>query len=250
MKTLLGMWIAPALMLAQAPAAAELPKAETVLDRFVEVTGGKAAYEKRKTETQTGSVEFVGQGVKGTITAHAAAPENSYMSMELEGVGRIEQGFAAGVAWEKSALMGPRVKTGGELAQVRRESTFNGPLHWRKLYTKVETVGVEPVNGEDCYKIVLTPAEGKPETDYFSKASGLMVKRVMVANTPLGDIPTETVLSDWKQMGGVLQPGKLVQKAAGQQIAITMDSSKVNEPLPDGIFDLPADIKKLMEKKQ
>jgi hypothetical protein len=249
-KTLLGILITPALMLAQAPAAAELPKAEAVLDRFVEVTGGKAAYEKRKTEAQTGNVEFLGQGIKGTISAYAAAPENSYMSMELEGVGKIEQGFTNGVAWEKSAMMGPRVKSGGELAQVRRESTFNAPLHWRKLYSKVEMAGMESVNGEDCYKIVLTPAEGKPETDYFSKASGLLVKRVMVANTPLGDIPTETVLSDWKQMGGVLQPARMVQKAAGQQIAITMETAKVNEPIPDGTFDLPADIKKLTEKKQ
>ena len=32
-----------------------LPKAETILDRYIEVTGGKAAYEKRKNEIETGS---------------------------------------------------------------------------------------------------------------------------------------------------------------------------------------------------
>jgi len=44
-----------------------LPKAETILDRSIEVTGGKAAYEKRKTEITTGTFEFSGKGVKGTI---------------------------------------------------------------------------------------------------------------------------------------------------------------------------------------
>src|SRR5205809_48530 len=31
------------------PAADDLPKAETILDKYIEVTGGKAAYEKRHT---------------------------------------------------------------------------------------------------------------------------------------------------------------------------------------------------------
>ena len=51
-----------------------LPKAETILDRYIEVTGGKAAYEKRKTEIATGTFEMAAMGVKGTITHYAASP--------------------------------------------------------------------------------------------------------------------------------------------------------------------------------
>ena len=39
-----------------------LPKAETILDRHVEVTGGKAAYQKRKSEIATGTLKFAAQG--------------------------------------------------------------------------------------------------------------------------------------------------------------------------------------------
>ena len=44
--------------------AQDLPKAETILDRFVEVTGGRAAYQKHTHEKMTGTivVETTGGG--------------------------------------------------------------------------------------------------------------------------------------------------------------------------------------------
>ena len=36
----------------------ELPKAGTILDRFVEVVGGKAAFEKHHNEVMHGNMEF------------------------------------------------------------------------------------------------------------------------------------------------------------------------------------------------
>src|ERR1700683_2401945 len=69
-----------------------LPKAEAILDRFVEVTGGKDAYQKRKSEIATGTVEFVSQGVKGALTRYAADPDQTYTALEIEGVGKIEMG--------------------------------------------------------------------------------------------------------------------------------------------------------------
>ena len=48
-------------------AADDLPKAETILDKYIEVTGGKAAYEKNHSEVSTGTMEFVGKGIKGSV---------------------------------------------------------------------------------------------------------------------------------------------------------------------------------------
>jgi len=43
--------------------AQSLPKAETILDRYVEVTGGKARYEKLKTQVSSGMVELSNPGI-------------------------------------------------------------------------------------------------------------------------------------------------------------------------------------------
>jgi hypothetical protein len=225
-----------------------LPKAETILDRFVEVTGGKAAYQKRKTEVATGTLEFTAQGLKGSLTRYSADPDKSYSSLDIEGVGKIEMGSGGGIAWEKSAILGPRLKSGDEKAQSLREGTFNAQLNWRKVFPKVETLGTETIDGEECYKVLLTPAQGKPETSYYQKKSGLEVKTSTIAVNQMGEVPVEVVLSDYKNFDGVLVPTKVLQKAAGQEFTLTILTVKTNEEIPADRFDPPAEIKALMNK--
>lgn len=225
-----------------------LPKAETILDHYIEVTGGKAMYQKRTSEIATGSVEIPAAGIKGTLTRYAAEPDKSYVVIDLEGVGKIERGVVNGVAWEKSAMQGARILSGDEKTSALREAVFNGSLNWRKLYPKVETAGVASVNGEDCYKVVLTPAEGKPETNYYSKKTGFVVKSEVIVTSPLGEVPAEMIASDYKDFAGILSPSKMVQKAAGQELSFTIDNVKANEAIPPEKFDMPADVKALVDK--
>jgi len=226
-----------------------LPKAETIIDRFVEVTGGKAAYEKRKNEITTGTIEITAQGLKGTLTRYSAPPDKSYTAMAIDGVGNVEQGSNSGIAWEKNAMMGPRVLTGPEKAQARREAVFNGQVNWRQMFTKAETTGVETIDGEECYKVVFTPSDGKPETTYYQRKSGLAVKNVTVAANPMGEFPVEQTLSDYKNFDGVLMPTKMLQKVAGQEMLLTILTVKTNQEIPADRFDPPADIKTLLDKK-
>ena len=241
--------IAVLLSLSAAWAADEaLPKAETILDRYVEVTGGKAAYEKRKTESVTGTMSFPAQGLKGTLTRFSADPNQTYMVMELEGIGKIEAGSSGTVVWGKDPIMGPRIKTGEEKIQTLREARFNSPIRWRELYSKVENTGVETVEGEECFKLLMTPTEGKPETQFYSKKTGLAVKTVITAVSPMGEMNVEAIVSDYKAFGGVKIPTKTVQKTAGQEFIVTIDNVKINESLPADRFEPPAEVKALLSK--
>jgi zinc protease len=234
---------------AAAPAKSEsLPKAEALMDRFIEVTGGKAAYEKLTSEITTGTMEFTAQGLKAAMTTYAAPPDKTYVSMELEGIGKIEQGTSDGVAWDKNAMTGPHVKTGEERAQSLRDATFNSTLNWRTLYPKAETIGVDTLDGEECYKVILTPADGKAVTSYFQKKSGLVVKRTMVAVSQMGETPVEQIMAEYKDFGGILTPTKMIQRLAGQEFTITIDSVKANQEIPADKFDPPAEIKALLKK--
>jgi len=225
-----------------------LPKAETILDRYVEVTGGKAAYEKRKNEIAMGTIEMKAQGLKGSMTRYSAEPAEEYSIVEIEGVGKIEEGIDKGVAWDKNPMLGPRIKSGAEKAQGLREATFNSPLHWRELNSKVETVGTETIDGELCYKVLLTPTEAPPETMYFQKKSGLAVKTMAIAVSAMGEAPVEVIASDYKNFGGVLAPSKITNKTAQIEFVITLQDVKTNQPIPPDRFEPPAEIKALLNK--
>lgn len=237
------------LLVAASTFAADLPSAASLLDRYVEVTGGKQAYTARKSEIAHGTVEMAAMGVKGTLVRYAADPDLYLVTMEIPGVGRFLTGAKGGVAWELSDLMGPRTKTGLERAEALREARFNANAVWRELYPKVETTGEEAVNGEDCYKIAMTPAEGSPEILYLSKKTGLGVKMTATASTQMGDLAAEILYSDYKDFGGVLEPSRVIEKTAGQEIVITIQSVEVNSGISPSQFALPAEIAALVSKQ-
>jgi hypothetical protein len=231
-------------------AADPLPSAESVLDRYVQVTGGRQAYEKRKTEIAHGTVEFPALGIKGSMTRYAAEPDKYYYTVDIEVLGKMESGVNGPIAWENSALLGPRVKTGVERAEAIREGSMNSTLNWRKLYPKVQNAGIEKIDGEDCYKVVMTPTEGQPMIGYYQKKSGLQVKITTVASTQMGDIPVELVASDYKDFGGILEPAKVTQKTGPQEFMMTLDSVEVNPVIPPDKFALPPEVRQLADKAE
>lgn len=232
------------LLLAASSFAADLPSAESLLDRFVEATGGKQAYTAHKSEIARGSVEMPAMGVKGTLLRYAAEPDHYLVIMDIPGIGQVFSGVKDGVAWEKSELMGGRVKSGVERAEALREARFNSYAVWRELYPRVETTGEASIDGEDCYKVVMTPTEGSPETVYLSKKSGLGVKLTVTASTQMGDLPTETIFADYKSFGGILAPTRMINRAAGQEIVITIQSLEIDPVIPANQFDVPKELAK------
>ena len=230
--------------------AADIPTPQTILDRFIEVTGGKAAYQARKTEIVKGTVEVGAVGLKGTVESYYQEPGKYYTSMDLAGVGKFKSGLTDGVAWENSVLQGPRIKTGEEKAQAVREAAMNIPFRWHDLFAKAETVGEESVDGQPCYKVVMTPATGNPVTMFFDEKSGLMIKTSVVAASQLGDIPSETISKVYENFSGILEPSRITGKAAGQELSFTIESVKGNEEIPPERFALPEGVKALLARQE
>ena len=239
-----GLTVAGAL----ARAADDLPKAETILDRYVEVTGGKAAYEKRKSDVTTGTLELTAMGLKGAMTAYHAAPDKSYTEIEFPGLGKVQEGSNGTVAWQLSAMQGPHLKEGDERATSLLMAKYNGDAAWRDLYKTVETAGVDSVDGKPCYNVTLTPKEGAASSRCYDKASGLMTKAVITMKGPTGEITVEGYASDYRKEGDILVPHKVIQKTMGQEFTITIDSVKPNVDIPAEKFAVPAEIQALIDK--
>jgi hypothetical protein len=238
--------VVPALLLVSAAYAADDVKPEAILDKFVEATGGRAAYEKIHTDLAMGSMEITGMGLKGKLTSYRAEPNKSYTLIELEGVGKIEEGSDGQVAWSINPMEGPRIKQGDERATALRNAAMQVEMHWRDFYKKAELAGSEDVDGKPCYKLTLTPNEGAAETRYYDKSSNLLVKVVVPITTPNGAITAEVGLSDYKDEGGILVPHTMTQKVPGADILIKIDSVKHNAEIPADRFDQPAEIKALI----
>jgi hypothetical protein len=237
------------LLLVATAALAQTPTGEQILDRYIEVTGGKTAYDKVRTEIVTGTMEMKAQGIKGKMTGYRNEKNESYNALEIEGVGKIEEGYHNGIAWEKSAMQGPRVKTGEEKAFFAREAVIGRDSRWRDLYVSAEFKGEETIAGSACYKVVLSPKDGsRPETRYYDKQTGLLKRVTMTMSTQMGDLPVESTFLEYREFGGLKAPVAIQTKMAGQEMGIAVTNVEYNQPIPAEKFVPPADVQALAAK--
>ena len=225
-----------------------LPKAQVIIEKYIAATGGRAVAEKHHSEVMHGAFELPAQGVKGTITVYQMAPDKNRVIIELGGIGKIESGSDGVIAWDNSAIQGPRIKDGSEKADALRDGTFNASLFWQKLYAKVETTGTEKVNDHDCYKVVFTPAEGSPTTEFFDKESGLLIKTASTRKTSMGEISSEVYSEDYRKDGDVFVPHKMINKIGPQEVQIIVQSIEFNVDMPKDRFDAPDEVQALLKK--
>jgi zinc protease len=225
-----------------------LPKAETVLADYIEATGGKATYEKFKNRSTSGTVEIPGANIKGKIQIIQAAPNRISVVTEIGPAGKSVQATDGKDVWEVG-LTGERLLDGPEKEDFLRKATFNEELHRRDVYEKMECVGIEDVEGKPAYKVVLTTKTGKSETEFYDKASHLLVKEVSTSKGPMGEFTVESFPSDYKKIDGLLMPFTATEKALGQQIIVKITEIKHDVDIPADTFKRPASLDGVAKKK-
>ncbi len=232
-------------------AADQLPTADAILEKFIEVTGGRAAYLRLNNILSRGTFDVRGTRMRGTYTVYEAQPDKTRSILDVEGAERMEEGTLGGVAWEKSTTGGPRIKEGEEKAYALREATFNSCLYWKKLYVRVETTGTEMVAGRPCYVVRLTPAQGQPILDFYDVESGLRTKSIISLKTPSEDLLTETYYEDYRPSNmRVSFPFKLLHRLKKEETSVELVSVRCNVDIAWNRFDLPPDIKALLARSR
>ena len=229
--------------------AGKTPTAEQILEKFVEASGGRAAYDKFQNSVSKGTLEIPAAGITIDITVYAARPNKMSTIAESPAIGKTERGTNGTIFWEKTTMQGTRVLEGEELAEALRESAFEGLVYWRQQYDSLAVSGIDTVAGSPCYKVVVKAKGGKPRTLSFDQKSGLLLKTETTVATQMGNIPVESFPSDYRKVGDVLQSYKSTVKVMGQERVMTMTSVEYNASIPDSVFAVPADVQALLEKK-
>jgi hypothetical protein len=222
--------------------AADLPSGESLLQLYIDTSGGAEAYASAKNMSMSGTVEMAGRNISGTVTILEEG-EKSYTAMDFPGIGKVEEGFDGETGWENSAIEGPRILEGDEKAAAKRAATLALITSWREVYKEARTVGEADVDGKPAWKVDMMPKEGKPESFFFDKDSGLLVRISAVVSSALGDIATEATMSDFRKVDGILTPFAISEKAMSQNIVMRFEKIAYNAEIPNDRFDLPESLK-------
>jgi len=226
-----------------------LRPAEVILERFIEVTGGRAAYERLHSRVARGRMEASDGKVAGLMTMYQAVPNKLRMRFEtFEGMA-IERGFDGDVVWEVDYRGQARTIEGLERASAIRLASFNAELHWPDLFENVRTVGTDLVDGRECHTVELTPKGEPAQFHFFDKATGLRVKMLVPYQIGEATVDIEMIPGEYKPADGIRLPFVTRQRLMEQDRIVALDTIVHNVPIPPEVFELPCEVKALLEER-
>jgi hypothetical protein len=151
----------------------------------------------------------------------------------------FSNGFNGTTGWGHSSKEGATPLPKQLLDQVRRDAVFYKELKIEELYSKL-TVLDKTSNGDaEAYVIQATPVNGPSEKLFFDVGTGLLVRRYVESDTPLGKLPIQVDYEDYRDVEGVKQPFMIRWSMPGRIWGRKIDEIKQNVPLDDAKFNVP-----------
>ena len=222
--------------LAPAFQAKDAPTADALLDRYVEAIGGAAELQKVKTREATGTMVSE-QGKTFTTTEIQKTPNLFVTKFSSADLNR-SSGFDGTSAWQKWGAQA-FVQRDIEGDRIARSGEFWIDTDVKKLYPRRVVTGIEKVNDEEVYVVRLGGVGNVGETLYFSKATGLLLRRVVLTRTPVGRLPQETDFSDYRDVDGVKEPFTITRRELNARQTIKFTEIKHNVTVEDSAFQAP-----------
>ena len=218
-----------------------LPSAESLLDRYAEVTYNHQPQGSLKGLIAKATVAYPTYGLRGGQVVYLSEGGLFYSYVEVPGRFTIEQGVKDGQGWEKSSTAGPRLMDQVETSQLLR-NTIDSVTHWREHYLKVETLGEEEVDGEWCYRVRATPRLGRPETLFLSKEHGWVTRYSSTWAVRDQAVAVDTIFEDYREFGGFLFPAKMALKTPDMEFRAVIHALEVNPEITPDRYNLPVDV--------
>lgn len=234
---------------AQAVGAAQeaaLPSARDLVTRHVTAIGGEAAYRAVKSVRVRGTFEMGAQNITGALEILSARPDKLLTRVEISAVGHVETGFDGKVGWTIDPLSGPSLATGRQLSELSNDAWFDSVFHAADRIREMTTVARETFAQRPAFKIHVVFVSGSEQFEYYDAETGLQIGLEGSRETPMGVLPTSTVLRDYKKFGALLQPTTLVQRAMGIEQMFHITSCEY-DVVPANAFELPAQVKALIK---
>ena len=225
-----------------------LPTASDIFTKSIEAIGGEAAIRKHTSMVTKGTLSMPAAGMSGKLEIITLAPNKILTLMEFPGVGKITQGFDGTVGWSMNPMQGPSLIEGSMLEELKKSSDMYKDLDPSKIWTKAETKGAVNFGGVPCYEIAVTGGPGDGAL-YYEIQTGLTRGMMLTVETPMGKMPSTTMMSDYKEFDGVKIATRTDVEAMNMKQILVVDSVDYKSIDP-AIFNLPPEIKALVSGAQ
>ena len=216
------------------------PSVDSIIDKFIEASGGRSALEKLTSRTIKGDLDLMGS--TSEWVSYAKAPNKQLSEFNNPAFGSIADGFDGTVAWLKNQAE-VRVKEGEELAKTKRDADFYRLLNLKKLYPSLAYKGTETVDGQEVHVLESKLSPSSKERFSFSTKSNLLIRLESEFEGPGGKIGITARFADYRSVDGTQHAHNMKFKvdAGGQEFEFTIRVKEIkhNVAIEDAKFVKP-----------
>ena len=238
------------------------PAADQIIDKYIKAIGGAEKVAGLKSFAGKGtSVGFGGFGGGGQVQLFAKFPDQRATFIEFPKEperGTSIRTYNGRQGWFMTPLtvLKEYELTGGELDGARLDAQLSFPGQIKQVLSNLRvslpvTISDLPgpssqtaqqpsmaAIGQDRLVNVVqgTGPRGTLATLYFDQESGLLVRVVRYGKGPIGRTPTQIDLGDYRDVGGIKMPFRLLVAWLGGRDAIQLTDIQTNVPVDSARF--------------
>ena len=215
---------------------ADLPTADQLIDRYIQALGGEAAIESVNSRREQGTL--IAEGQSASVEIFDEDPDKQAFLRHMP-TGDSVAVFNGREGWSITPGHSAREMQTADLdaAQIDRDLQF--PLHIKRLFAEVRVEYPEKIGDREAY-VVSGTQEGRPPVKlYFDEQSGLLVRLVRYADSPLGLVPTQIDYGDYRNVEGVEVPFRRTVSQAAEISTLQLTAIEQNIPIDDAMFTKP-----------
>ena len=217
-------------------AAPALPSVQAILEKYLAAVGGAEAVQKTRTRIQTGNIQ-VGDK-KFPIEIYSEAP-NKRISTSHMGPNASVTAYNGETGW-LSTPSGIRPMSAAEQKAASIDAQLYFPVWLSKAYQEFKVAPGEEIEGKATYLVSANDKDELPLSLYFDQQSGLLLRLIRFAETPLGRNPTQIDYADFRAVDGLKLPYRWTLARPNGRFTIQIDDVKQNVPVDDKLFVAPS----------
>jgi photosynthetic reaction center cytochrome c subunit len=213
-----------------------LPTADQLIDHYIQALGGEAAVGNITSRKEQGT--SIAEGRSVSVEIFDEGPDKQALVQHLP-TGDSVTVFNARQGWSRTPGHSVREIQTADLDAVQIDRDLQFPLHIKRFFREVRVEYPEKMGNREAY-VVSGTREGQPPVKlYFDEESGLLVRLVRYADSPLGLVPTQIDYGDYRKVESVEVPFRTTVADAAGISTLQLTAIQQNIPIDDAMFTKP-----------
>ena len=219
------------------------PSADQILDKYIQALGGEQRLAALTSFAAKGTLQPYASAQKSPLELFAKAPNQRTMIVHTaEGDSTTtfdgRAGWIAAPATDRPVTL--TALSGGDLDGARLDAVLSFPARIKQALRQWRAGNPATIDDRDV-EVVQGTSDGRyPVNLYFDSASGLLVRSVRYADSPVGLSPTQIDYADYREVAGVKMPFRWTVTWLDGRSIIALSEVQPNAPMDAAKFARPA----------